>query len=178
MAHDGQRGLNGRIEFDGVPMTKLPSNSSVPSEPSTTSQSSAIMKMPEAIVFFDGVCGLCNGVVDFLLNIDQEHRLYFAPLQGKLAGQLLSGLVPADVLTETESIVFFKCGRAFLRSDAIIEILRALPGPWRFAALAYVIPRPARDAAYRFIATNRYRWFGKRATCRIPTREERPYFLD
>ncbi|MCX6109398.1 MAG: DCC1-like thiol-disulfide oxidoreductase family protein [Proteobacteria bacterium] len=134
---------------------------------------------PEAsgppIVFFDGVCGLCNGFVDFLLRVDQRELLRFATLQGPTAQHLL-GSADAGGLT---SVVFIDGGVVKTRSDAVAAILRRMDWPWRVAGFGLkVLPALLRDAAYDLVAQNRYRLFGVKATCRIPSAAERRRFLD
>jgi predicted DCC family thiol-disulfide oxidoreductase YuxK len=128
-----------------------------------------------SIVFFDGVCGLCNGFVDALLRLDRRRRLRFAPLQGetargRLAAPYREGLGAVVLLDE--------CGISE-RSEAVLRILSRLGQPWRtLACLGRVIPRRWRDRLYDAIAARRYRWFGQRDTCRVPTPQEREQFLD
>lgn len=129
----------------------------------------------QAIVFFDGVCNLCNGAVQFILKRERAAALMFAPLQGKkfLAA---AGHPPPET---PDSILFFENGVFYRESDAVLRISRYLGQPWRFLGyLAWVLPRFLRDAIYRFIARNRYRWFGKREACYLPTPELKKRFLD
>ena len=135
-------------------------------------------KPPEVIVFFDGVCGLCNGFVDFLLQVDSRRRLRFAPLQGTTASHLLSGVVSPEVLTGLQSIVVYAQGRVHLRSAAIIYIFIVLGWPWSLLSVARLIPATSRDWLYEKVASNRYSWFGKRESCRLPKGDERTRFLD
>lgn len=126
------------------------------------------------IVFFDGVCNLCNQFVDWLLSRDRHGLLRFGSLQGKAARDLLGG--EADALA---SIVVVRDGQIYRESDAVLIIGQTLGGV--YAVLAHLFkwtPRWLRDSIYRFIGQRRYRLFGKRETCRIPTPEERARFLD
>ena len=138
------------------------------------------MSAPAGVVLFDGVCGLCNRTVDFLLRADRRDRLRFATLQGPAAASLLAGRgLPLDLQT----VIYLRhldgaAPELLERSNAILAILRDLGGGWRAAAALRIVPRPWRDALYRLVAGRRYRWFGKRDTCRLPTPEERPRFLD
>ena len=127
------------------------------------------------IVFFDGVCGLCNGFVDFLLRVDQHELLRFATLQGPTAQHLL-GSTEAGGLN---SVVFIDGGVVKTRSDAVAAILRRMDWPWRAAGYGLnALPALLRDAAYDLVAQNRYRLFGVKAACRIPSVAERRRFLD
>jgi predicted DCC family thiol-disulfide oxidoreductase YuxK len=125
----------------------------------------------DMVVFFDGVCGLCSRSVDFILARDRTGAIRFAPLQGETAARELGD-------RRIDSIVVREGGRLYRRSAAVLRIASALGGVWRLlAALARPIPRPLRDLLYDVIARHRYRWFGKRDTCRLPTPEERARFL-
>ncbi len=127
----------------------------------------------ERIVFFDGVCGLCNRFVDELLHADRKRLLRFAPLQGSTA----HGRLPAGMADAMESVVYLRDGLVIQRSDAALHVLIDLGG-WRlFYRVFFIVPRFLRDAVYDWVARNRYRWFGKHDTCRLPTPEERVRFL-
>lgn len=127
------------------------------------------------IVFFDGVCGLCNSSVDFVLRHDRRGRLRFAPLQGEMAARLL----PAADRENLGSLVLWSEGHTFRRSTAVVRILWQLGGFWTIpAACLWLIPAPLRNGGYRLVAALRYRLFGKKETCRLPTPEERGRFLD
>jgi predicted DCC family thiol-disulfide oxidoreductase YuxK len=129
--------------------------------------SPATIPPPEgAIVFFDGVCSLCNAAVDFLMRHDRSGRLRFASLQGETAARLL----PAEVRQELRTLVLrTETGARYVRSAAAVRILWRLGGGWKFAAAAlWVIPWPLRDLGYRLTAALRYRLFGRRETCRVP----------
>ncbi len=131
------------------------------------------MEHPERIVFFDGVCGLCNRFVDRLLRDDDLGMLRFAPLQGATAAQRL----PSDTVRALESVIYLREGSILLRSDAALRILVDLGGWRKVLAPLLLLPRPFRDLFYNWIARNRYAWFGKRATCRLPSPAERERFL-
>lgn len=133
-------------------------------------------RLPEAkaTVFFDGECLLCNSFVDFIIRIDKASILRIAPLQGDTAQQLLPSL-PEN--TEEWSIYYIEAGKIYDQSDAVLRVLRRLGGIWYWLSFALVIPRSIRNFVYRRIARNRYRWFGRRATCRMPTEQEKARFL-
>ncbi len=127
------------------------------------------------IVFFDGVCAMCNGLVNFLLKADREQRLLFAPLQGTTAQQRLPPL--SDTSAEW-SMIYLDAAGTRDKSDAALAVGRQLGGIWSLLSmLARIVPRFIRNAIYRFIARNRYSWFGKKDACRIPTAAERERFL-
>ncbi len=125
------------------------------------------------VVLFDGVCGLCDRFVSFMLRIDRRGRYRFAPLQGETARAYLSGVEPPP-----DSIVLRAHGRLYFRSGAVLRILAGLGGVWRVAGLLLLVPPPLRNAAYDYIAARRYGWFGKYDACRLPTPEQAHRFLD
>jgi len=125
--------------------------------------------MKEYIVFFDGVCSICNGFVDFLIKRDKQNNLQYSSLQGTTA----RSKVPADLRDRLKTIVFYDNGVLLSESDAVLQILIRLGGGWKVVVILKIFPKFLRDAMYRFIAKNRYKWFGKRDTCRMPTKEER-----
>ena len=131
--------------------------------------------MTHPIVLFDGVCNLCNGSVQFILQRDPAGKFRFASLQSDLAQRLLTerGLDPKAL----DSVVVIDGGRLYRESDAALRIARDMRGAWKTLTVFRVIPRPLRDWAYRLIARNRYRWFGKSETCWLPTPELRGRFL-
>jgi predicted DCC family thiol-disulfide oxidoreductase YuxK len=129
--------------------------------------------MPHPIVFFDGVCGLCNASVDRLLKWDHRGVLRFAPLQGLTAAQLL----PAERINDLDSFVLLDDRGMHLRSDAALRAVAHLGGGWRLANALRVVPAFLRDAVYGRIARNRYRWFGRRDACRLPLPNEQERFL-
>ncbi len=129
-----------------------------------------------AVVLFDGVCNVCNAAVRFIAANDPAGRFAFASLQSPRARELLGERV-SDPL-EPDSVVLLDHGRRYERSDAALHIALGLRAPWPLAFAAILIPRAARDAAYRWIARNRYRWFGRSDTCPLPTPELRDRFLD
>ena len=127
------------------------------------------------VVLFDGVCNLCNGAVSFLMDRDPERRLRFAALQSEAGARLLRQFtIAADPL---ETLILVEGGRTYLRSTAVLRALRHVRGPWRIVSWLLAIPRGLRDPVYAFVARNRYRWFGTRKSCRVPTPADRERFL-
>jgi predicted DCC family thiol-disulfide oxidoreductase YuxK len=127
------------------------------------------------ILLFDGVCNLCSRAVQFVIRHDPEGRFRFAALQSETGRRLLveNGL-PADTL---DTFVLVEGPRCFTRSDAAIEIARRLSVGWRWLRLVAVVPRPLRDRLYGIVVRNRYRWFGRRESCLVPTPELTRRFL-
>jgi predicted DCC family thiol-disulfide oxidoreductase YuxK len=135
------------------------------------------------IVFFDGVCNLCNGVVQFIIDRDPAARIRFAALQSESARELLLPLGVELRPDEPDSIVIITHGKdgkaaAYERSTAVLRIARELSFPWPVLFyLGIIWPRFVRDVIYKFVARHRYRWFGKTESCRVPTPELRARFL-
>jgi predicted DCC family thiol-disulfide oxidoreductase YuxK len=125
------------------------------------------------IVFFDGVCGLCNASVDRLLRWDRRAVLRFAPLQGSTAAAML----PPHMVRDLDSLVLLDAQGPHLRSDAALLALKYVGGPWRLLSALRVVPRPLRDGVYGLIARRRYQWFGRKESCRLPGPQEREPFL-
>ena len=127
------------------------------------------------ILFFDGVCGLCNHSVDFVLRHDRAGTIRFAPLQGQTAAKLL----PAEDTRNLNSVVFQVRGQARRQSTAIACLLREMGGVWSLLGwLLWLVPSPLRNLGYRLVARFRYRMFGQTETCRMPKPEERARFLE
>jgi len=140
---------------------------------SSNSLSSAGLTKP--VIFFDDVCVMCNGFVNLLLKVDRKEQFLFAPLNGETASKLLPAL-PDD--PTKWSMVYVDEAGIHDQSDASLQVYRRLGGPWWLLSLARFIPRWIRNPAYRVLARNRYRWFGKRDTCRLPSASEKARFLD
>ena len=138
--------------------------------------------MDNPIILYDGVCGLCNQLVQFLLKRDREGRLRFASLQSDFAATVLQrhGIDPKDLDTLHVVENYNRSNeRVLQRSNAILRAGRELGGLWSASSsIAGIIPRPLRDLVYRFVAGNRYRVFGKYDTCMLPDPKQRSRFLD
>lgn len=128
------------------------------------------------IIFFDGVCNLCNGLVQFIIRRDPAGQFRFASLQSQYARQhlLKAGRDPDGL----HSIIVLDGDQLLERSDAVLAIAKHLGGLWPALMIFKVLPRRLRDALYNFIASNRYRWFGRRDQCMIPTPDLRARFLE
>jgi predicted DCC family thiol-disulfide oxidoreductase YuxK len=137
---------------------------------------------PTTVVFYDGVCGLCNRLNQFLLRRDRQARIRFAALQSPVAKQMLSthGLDPSDldtvyVIADWRS----PSERVLARSQAVLHATAQLGGAWRtLARIAGLVPRPLADVVYRAVARSRYSIFGQYDRCQIPPPEWRERFLD
>jgi predicted DCC family thiol-disulfide oxidoreductase YuxK len=127
------------------------------------------------IILFDGVCNFCNGAINFVLKQDKKGIFRFAPLQSE-AGQKL--LQEYNLSTkEFDSFVLIDNGKVYKKSAASLRVMNKLPWYWKEAQILRIVPTAFRDAIYDFIASNRYKWFGKKEQCMIPTPEMRSKFL-
>ena len=132
---------------------------------------------PCSIIVFDGVCALCSGWVRFLLHRDRVRRYRFAAMQTAAGRALLKthGLNPDDPV----SFLLVDDDGAWTDTDAIARVLAGLGGSWRWASWSMsLVPRILRNAAYRVIARNRYRWFGRYPHCHVPLPDQRERFLN
>lgn len=129
----------------------------------------------DAVLLFDGVCGLCNGVVDFLLRHDRSARIRFAALQSEAGKCLMRACGYRE--DSLDSVVLVQGTQCYTESAAVLAALGYLGLPWRLTAVFYAVPRSVRDGVYRWVARHRYGWFGRRETCRVPDASERARFL-
>ena len=129
------------------------------------------------VVLFDGVCNLCNGTVQFIVDRDPAGRFRFASLQSEAGARVLREHGREPPAGDPDSIVLVEGGTLYEHSSAALRIARRLGFPWSLGVVGLAVPRLARDAVYRFIARNRYRWFGREESCRVPTPALRARFL-
>ncbi len=134
------------------------------------------MENSHPVLLFDGVCNLCNGAVQFIIRRDPRGKVHFAALQSEAGQQLLEQFpqAPRDVST----IILVEKGKLYTRSDAALRVARHLSGAWPALYGFIIVPRPIRNAVYNWVARNRYRWFGKKDQCMIPTPNLKARFLD
>ncbi|MFY0598372.1 MAG: thiol-disulfide oxidoreductase DCC family protein [Cyclobacteriaceae bacterium] len=130
----------------------------------------------DTIILFDGVCNLCDFFVNFVIDRDHSKKFKFASLQSDFASQSLSKI--GSDHKQLTSLVLIDDGKISVKSSAALQILRQLGFPWKIFYFLIVIPRPIRDFIYDWIAKNRYKWFGKRDSCRVPTIDVMERFLD
>ncbi|MEQ8476842.1 DCC1-like thiol-disulfide oxidoreductase family protein [Fulvivirga sp.] len=127
------------------------------------------------VIFFDGYCNLCNSSVDFVMRRDKEAKFLFESLQADYTQERIAPKLPKN----TDSIVVWtSSGQILLKSSAAIFIALQLGGWLKLFAVFRPIPASLRDVVYMFISKNRYRWFGKKNTCRLPNANERARFLE
>ena len=134
------------------------------------------MNSSNSVILFDGVCNLCNHSVQFIIKRDKKNQLLFASLQGKTGQEILKKFnLPAN---DFNSFILLEGDKIYARSTAALRIAKKLGGGWKLLYGFMIIPRFIRDAVYNLIAKNRYKWFGKRDECMIPTPELKERFLD
>ncbi|MFM7808269.1 MAG: thiol-disulfide oxidoreductase DCC family protein [Planctomycetota bacterium] len=122
-----------------------------------------------ALILFDGDCNLCDGVVRFIAARDRKGRFRFAALQGEVGRRECERLGVQSPAGELDSIVLTTEHHAWICSDAVVRIAERLPWPWRAAFVLRLVPERVRDAGYRWVARNRYRWFGRADHCLAPS---------
>lgn len=127
-----------------------------------------------AIVLFDGECNLCDWSVQFILKRDPHGYFQFASLQSEIGQTLLKKY---NVSLTTDSVVLIEQNAYYSESTAPLKIVRKLTGFWKLLYVAILIPKPLRDIVYKWIAKNRYSWFGKNEQCMLPTAEQRKRFF-
>ncbi|MCL4143046.1 UNVERIFIED_CONTAM: hypothetical protein GTU68_057901 [Idotea baltica] len=124
------------------------------------------------VVLFDGVCNLCNGFVNFIIDHDKENKFKFASLQSDFAKKLID-----QRFSDLSTVVFYDGDKFYQKSEAVLEIAKKLP-ILRWVAFFAIIPKFIRDGIYMFVSKNRYRVFGKSESCRVPTPELKAKFLE
>jgi predicted DCC family thiol-disulfide oxidoreductase YuxK len=143
---------------------------------------SLVASMPHPILFYDGVCGLCNRFVQFVLRRDRNDLFRFAALQSSIAARILSRHSINPGALDTVYVVVnhdLPDERILSRSDAVLFVLNQLKSPWRQAAFSLaLVPRFARDWAYNAIAQHRYGIFGRSEICMLPSDQDHSRFLD
>jgi predicted DCC family thiol-disulfide oxidoreductase YuxK len=135
-----------------------------------------MMTADNPVILFDGVCNLCNSSVQFVLRRDKKKQFLFGSLQGRYGQQVLNELnMPADDL---HSFILKENNAVYTKSTAALRVLKILGGGWKFLYIFIIVPRFIRDGVYGFIARNRYRWFGKKEACWVPTPELKSRFIE
>ena len=132
------------------------------------------MKKKYPIVFVDGVCGLCNRYIDVLYKLDSKrNRLKFAALQGETAKKFIS----AETIDQLNTVVIYIEGKLYYQSSGVLKLCAFLPWYCQWLQVFLILPKAFRDWIYNWVSKNRYKWFGKKENCRIPTPEERTKFM-
>lgn len=128
------------------------------------------------VVLFDGVCNFCSGAVNFVIRQDKQKKLRFATLQSAAGQRLLQAYkLPTQ---NFDSFVFIEKDKAYHSSTAGLKLYNHLPWYWKWTQLFWLVPRVVRDGLYKLVARNRYKWFGKKESCMVPTPDLRSRFLE
>jgi predicted DCC family thiol-disulfide oxidoreductase YuxK len=126
------------------------------------------------VILFDGVCNFCNSSVNFVIKKDRMNAIKFAPLQSTAGKQLAEQY---NIENDLKSFIFIENGIAYKKSTAALMVCKYLKGIWKIGYAGLLIPAFIRDALYNYIAKNRYKWFGQKETCMIPSPTIRAKFL-
>ncbi|MCT9098410.1 thiol-disulfide oxidoreductase DCC family protein [Haloarchaeobius sp. HME9146] len=153
----------------------MPDESATPDE-SREQATTELEDIDGPVLLFDGVCNLCNGVVQFIIPRDPDGTVQFAPLQSDAGARLQerAGLPPDQL----ETVVLVEGDEYYTKSAAVIRVAEHLGGVYRVAAVGKLVPRFVRDRLYDFVADHRYGWFGKKDQCMVPSADVKERFLD
>jgi predicted DCC family thiol-disulfide oxidoreductase YuxK len=130
----------------------------------------------ESIILFDGVCNLCNRSVQFIIRRDKKNRFRFAAIQGKTGQSLMQQFQLTQ--NEINSFLLIEGQKIYTRSTAALRVFRQLGGLWSILYVFIIVPPFIRDVIYNWVARNRYKWYGKRDACMIPSDELKSKFLE
>lgn len=128
------------------------------------------------VIVFDGVCNLCNAAVQFVIRHDKKKQFHFASLQGEYGQKVLAGLPKS--YSSLKTFILLEDGKVFTRSTAALKVAKKLAAPVNWLYGLIIVPIFIRDAVYNFISKNRYKWFGKKDACMIPTTALKERFLN
>lgn len=135
-----------------------------------------LLEQTHPVILFDGICNLCSGAVQFIIKHDPKKHFRFASLQSKFGEEVMKHFgLPVN---QFNSFILLENGKIYTRSTAALKVAKKLKGAWSLAYGFIIIPYFIRDAVYNLIARNRYKWFGKKEECWIPTSELKSLFLE
>ena len=134
------------------------------------------MNQEHPVLLFDGVCNLCNNVIQFVIKHDKQRLIRYASLQSKIGIEIQKRF--GHDVGNLDTVVLVVNNTILTESTAILNIMLLFGMPWKLLYILIIIPKPIRDIMYRVVAKNRYRWFGKKDSCMIPTPELRSLFLE
>ncbi|MCF6129534.1 thiol-disulfide oxidoreductase DCC family protein [Flavobacterium sp. AS60] len=127
------------------------------------------------IILFDGVCNLCDSSVQFVIKHDKKDIFRFIPLQSELGQKMINHIgISASAI---DSTILYENDNAYYKAQAAFRILKDLNSPYRFLLIFSILPNSVSNFIYDYIAKNRYKWFGKKVSCMIPTPELKSKFL-
>jgi len=134
------------------------------------------MEEDKPVVLFDGVCNYCNAMINFIIRQDKKKKYLFATLQSEFGRRLLHQWnLPVNSF---DSFLVFDNGKLYSKSTAALRLYNQLPWYWKWTQLFWIFPKFLRDAVYNVIARNRYKWFGKKDECMVPSPEIKERFLN
>ena len=134
------------------------------------------MNYNQPVILFDGICNFCNAIVNFIISQDKKNIFLFAALQSD-AGKKLLEQYKID-WKASDSFVVIENDKVYLKSNAALKLYNKLPWYWKWSQLFWIVPKFIRDWVYDVIAKNRYKWFGKKEECMVPTPELKERFLE
>jgi predicted DCC family thiol-disulfide oxidoreductase YuxK len=135
-----------------------------------------VVRVRAPLILFDGVCNLCNAWVRFVIRRDPSGIFRFVAQQSPIGQAIIEEHLSGA--SQLSSVILVEDNSIYTESDAVLQILARLSPPWSWITLLRIIPRPARDACYRFIVRHRYQWFGRTEVCQIPSADVRSRFID
>jgi predicted DCC family thiol-disulfide oxidoreductase YuxK len=133
-------------------------------------------ELQKPVILFDGVCNFCNSGVNFLIRQDKEKNIRFAALQSD-AGKRILQEFEIDTAT-TDSFLLVDNNKVYTYSTAGLKVYNHLPWYWKWTQIFWIVPKFLRDGIYKWVAANRYKWFGRKEECMIPSASVRERFLD
>lgn len=128
------------------------------------------------LILFDGYCNLCNTSIQYIIKNDKKKLLLFTALSSVKSKEILAN--QSDTIKSLDSILLYYNDKLYYKSSAVLKIAKLLGGIYSLTVIFWIIPRPIRDLIYNWIAKNRYKWFGKKSQCMIPTPELKKRFID
>ena len=128
------------------------------------------------IIFYDGICNMCNGFVNTIISLDKKNQLFFSPLNGKIAKKLLNE--HSEKIKKIDSVVFYSHSKISVKSKAVIDIINSLGSFYKIISILNIIPSILLDCIYDLVAKNRYSWFGKKSSCPMPDKKIVSQFIE
>ena len=128
------------------------------------------------IIFYDGVCNMCNNFVNTIISLDKKNQLFFSPLNGKIAKKLLKE--HSEKIKNIDSVIFYSHSKISVKSKAVIDIINSLGSLYKIISILNIIPSLLLDYIYDLVAKNRYSWFGKKSSCPMPDKKIVSQFIE
>jgi len=128
------------------------------------------------IIFYDGVCNMCNSFVNTIISLDKKNQLFFSPLNGKIAKKLLKK--HSEKIKNIDSVIFYSHSKISVKSKAVIDIINSLGSLYKIISILNIIPSLLLDYIYDLVAKNRYSWFGKKSSCPMPDKKIVSQFIE